>query len=159
MAWRGGGRGGARKSKAADAKDWVPRIREQWAQRCNQVLEWAGCSERVDHRSLAERAKEAYERGDAVRGMELSREPNVHLGPAAMASVERQIQGRAPMRKLEQTREVKQCNRERRSAWEGLEKEFQTLKRDLVELGRELLKVEQMIRQVAEQAQEWVRQT
>ena len=150
-------RGGARKSKAADAKDWVPRIREQWAQRCNQALDQAGRSERVDHRSLAERAREAFERGDAERGMELIREPNVHLGPAAIASVERQIQGRAPMRKLEQAREVKQRNRERRSAWEGLEKEFQALKRALADLGRELLKVERMIREVAEQARGWVR--
>ena len=147
--------GGAKKSKAGDAKDWLPRIREQWAERCNQALERAGYSERVDHRSLAERAKEAFEQGDVGRGMELSREPNVHLGPAAMASVERMGKGKAPLEKVERAAEVKLDNRYHGHMWNALENEFQTLKRDLSALAKEFKQITQKIPEVAQRAMEW----
>ena len=72
--------GGARKSRAAKAGDWLENTRKAWEQTANQALERAGREERIDGRSLAERRDEAYRSGDLVRAAELSREPNVHLG-------------------------------------------------------------------------------
>ena len=51
--------------------DQIKSIREDWADRCNASLERAQVSERVDHRSHAERGIEA--------------EPGRHLGPAGTA--------------------------------------------------------------------------
>ena len=75
------GRGGARKSRAAKAGDWLDKTREAWEREANRALERAGRGERIDHRSLAERREEANRAGDLERAAELSREPNVHLGP------------------------------------------------------------------------------
>ena len=74
-------KGGARKSRAAKAGDWLNKTREAWEREANRALERAGHEERIDRRSLAERRDEAYRSGDLKRAAELSREPNVHLGP------------------------------------------------------------------------------
>ena len=74
-------KGGARKSRAAKAGDWLDKTREAWEREANRALERAGRGERIDHRSLAERREEANRAGDLERAAELSREPNVHLGP------------------------------------------------------------------------------
>ena len=74
-------KGGARKSRAAKAGDWLEKTRKAWEQEANRALERAGRGERIDHRSLAERRDEAYRAGDLERAAQLSREPNVHLGP------------------------------------------------------------------------------
>ena len=74
-------KGGARKSRAAKAGDWLEKTRKAWEQEANRALERAGRGERIDHRSLAERRDEAHRAGDLERAAELSREPNVHLGP------------------------------------------------------------------------------
>ena len=74
-------KGGARKSRAAKAGDWLDRTREEWEQTANRALERAGRGEQIDRRSLADRREEAYRAGDLERAAELSREPNVHLGP------------------------------------------------------------------------------
>ena len=41
----------------------------------------------IDHHSLANRRNEAYRSGDLERTAELSREPNVHLGPQMFAEL------------------------------------------------------------------------
>ena len=74
-------KGGARKSRAAKAGDWLSKTRESWEREANRALERAGRGERIDHRSLGERREEANRAGDLERAAELSREPNVHLGP------------------------------------------------------------------------------
>ena len=74
-------KGGARKSRAAKAGDWLEKTREAWAQEANRGLEQAGRAERIDGRSLADLRDEAHRAGDLERAAELSREPNVHLGP------------------------------------------------------------------------------
>ena len=74
-------KGGARKSRAAKAGDWLDKTRQVWEQTANRALERAGRGERIDCRSLAERRHEAYRAGDLERAAQLSREPNVHLGP------------------------------------------------------------------------------
>ena len=74
-------KGGARKSRAAKAGDWLDKTRAGWEREANRALERAGREERIDHRSLAERREEANRAGELEQAAELSREPNVHLGP------------------------------------------------------------------------------
>ena len=73
--------GGARKSRAAKAGDWLDTTRQAWEQTANRALEQAGREERIDGRSLADRRDAAHHEGDLERAAELSREPNVHRGP------------------------------------------------------------------------------
>ena len=73
--------GGARKSRAAKAGDWLDTTRQAWEQTANRALEQAGREERIDGRSLADRRDAADREGDLERAAELSREPNVHRGP------------------------------------------------------------------------------
>ena len=73
--------GGARKSRAAKAGDWLDKTRQAWEQTANRALEQAGRAERIDGRSIADRCDAAYREGDLERAAELSREPNVHRGP------------------------------------------------------------------------------
>ena len=74
-------KGGARKSRAAKAGDWLEKTRKAWEQTANRALERAGRAERIDGRRLADLRDEAHRAGDLKRAAELSREPNVHLGP------------------------------------------------------------------------------
>ena len=74
-------KGGARKSRAGSARDWMDKTREAWEKAANEALERAGYGEQIDRRSLAERRDEAERYGDLERAAELSREPNIHLGP------------------------------------------------------------------------------
>ena len=73
--------GGARKSRAAKAGDWLDTTRQAWEQTANRALEQAGRAERIDGRSLPNRRDAAHREGDLERAAELSREPNVHRGP------------------------------------------------------------------------------
>jgi MobA/MobL family len=59
--------GGAKKTRAMKAQDWTEKLREEWATQVNTAMERAGMTERVDHRSHAERGIEAI--------------PTVHEGP------------------------------------------------------------------------------
>ena len=74
-------RGGARKSRAAKAGDWLDTTRQAWEQTANRALEQAGRAERIDGRNLPDRRDAAHREGDLERAAELSREPNVHRGP------------------------------------------------------------------------------
>ena len=73
--------GGAKKSRAAMPQQWLEQTREAWQETANLALERAGREERIDGRSLADRRDAAHRDGDIERAAELSREPNVHLGP------------------------------------------------------------------------------
>lgn len=55
------------------------------AETTNAHLEAAGLTVTIDHRSLAEQARAAADRGDELQAMALSREPTKHLGKAAAA--------------------------------------------------------------------------
>ena len=74
-------KGGTQKSRAAMPQAWLEDTRKAWAREANAALERAGRGERIDHRSLAERRDVAERSGDLQQAAELSREPNVHLGP------------------------------------------------------------------------------
>ena len=97
--------GGARKSRAAKAGDWLDTTRQAWEQTANRALEQAGREARIDHRSLADRRAAAERDGDLDRAAELSREPNVHLGPAR----HRAGGGAAAREKRQQARRVEQA--------------------------------------------------
>ena len=85
-------KGGARKSRAAMPQAWLEDTRKAWEREANGALERAGYGERIDHRSLAERRDVAERSGDLQQAAELSREPNVHLGPERYLS---ELPGRA----------------------------------------------------------------
>lgn len=63
----------------------VQWIREMVAATTNAHLEAAGYTSTIDHRSLAEQARSAMERGDDLAAAALSREPTQHLGKRATA--------------------------------------------------------------------------
>ena len=73
--------GGAKKSRAAMPQEWLEQTRQAWQETANRALEQAGREERIDGRSLADRRDAAHRDGDLELAAELSREPNVHLGP------------------------------------------------------------------------------
>ena len=123
-------RGGARKHGDANGPRWLRQVREQWAGRVNQALEREGHDARVDHRTLAVRAVEAADAGDMEKAGALAREPNVHLGPAALQSVERMAAGREPMQKVEQALRIE----ERNAVLPGLAAEAKNLRGDLERL-------------------------
>ena len=56
-------KGGAKKSRTMMSREWVKDTREAWARETNQALRRAGCGERIDHRSLAERRDEVERSG------------------------------------------------------------------------------------------------
>ena len=74
-------KGGTQKSRAAMPQAWLEDTRKAWEREANAALERAERGERIDHRSLAERRDVAERSGDLQQAAELSREPNVHLGP------------------------------------------------------------------------------
>ena len=61
----------------------IEQMRGVWAELQNRALERAGEHERVDHRSLEKQRETALDRGDEVRAVELDRDPELKLGPAA----------------------------------------------------------------------------
>ncbi|WME83652.1 MobA/MobL family protein [Stenotrophomonas maltophilia] len=63
----------------------VQWVREMVAETTNAHLEAAGLTVTIDHRSLAEQARAASDRGNELQAAALSREPTKHLGKAATA--------------------------------------------------------------------------
>ena len=61
----------------------IEQMRGVWAELQNRALERAGEHERVDHRSLEKQREAALDRGDEVSAVELDRDPELKLGPAA----------------------------------------------------------------------------
>ena len=128
-------KGGARKSRAAKAGDWLDKTRQAWEQTANRALERAGRGERIDGRSLADLRDEAHRAGDLKRAAELSREPNVHLGPERY----RTSRGGA-------SETVKQAGRvERRSAVDRSERDADS--RKVERLKREIAGVEARLKE------------
>ena len=91
-------KGGAKKSRTMMSREWVKDTREAWARAANEALRRADCGERIDHRSLAERRDEAERDGDLEQAAELSRKPNVHLGPQAYRAGDLELEDRGERR-------------------------------------------------------------
>ena len=135
-------RGGALKSRSTRPVEWLENTRKSWADYANRALERAGSPERIDHRALAERAEEARESGDLGRAAELSREPNVHLGPGP--HMERRQEKSVV---VETAREVSDRNDEWAQEWDGLERAEQRRNTEIERLRREMAVVEARVRE------------
>lgn len=118
-------RGGAAKVSHMQGREWPERIRQGWATECNRALKRAGRPERIDPRTLAERAREAYENGDRERAAELARKPEPKRG-AGDAIQRRYEQGKAP----EPSRSV--------AAWERVRAENDQWRKECRERSRKV---------------------
>ena len=119
-------KGGARKSRAAKAGDWLEKTRKAWEQTANRALERAGRTERIDGHSLADLRDEAHRAGDLKRAAEFSREPNVHLGPERY----RTIRGGAS-ETVQQAGRVERRNRAGEHEREADRKQVERLEREI----------------------------
>ena len=117
-------KGGAQKSRAAKAGDWLEKTRKAWEQTANRAR--AGRSERIDGRSLADLRDEAHRAGDLKRAADLSREPNVHLGPERY----RTIRGGAS-ETVQQAERVERRNRAGEHEREADRKQVERLEREI----------------------------
>lgn len=99
------------KVRELDRAETTGRWRESWARHQNRELERAGCSERVDHRSLKEQG--------------IEREPTRHDGPTVRAMEKRGVRtdrgeaNREAMRRNEE----REHRRERRDREDGRERD------------------------------------
>ncbi len=134
-------RGGARKSRAGKAGDWLSKTRERWEREANRALERAGAGERIDHRSLAERREEANRAGNLERAAELSREPNVHLGPERYRTL-----GGGESETVARAREVEERNAEDLSEREADRRQVERLKQEIAEVEAMLKEVYERVR-------------
>lgn len=136
------GDGFGKKDRSWNEPELLLGWREAWAREANAALERAGRSERIDHRSLpvqrAEVEREATRARDAgqeerarqleIKVVELSREPEPKIGPAANALEKRGIE----TERGNAFRATQARNAERREwGWRQLELRF-----ELAERGR-----------------------
>lgn len=115
----------------------IVAMRGVWAELQNAALERAGEADRVDHRSLEAQREMAELRGDLVAAEELTRAPEVKLGPAVNAMERRAARtaeavGRAYAPVTDRGRSVYEA-REARRVFEGVRAEL----RERVEAARE----------------------
>ena len=150
--------GGARKVSTA-SKEWLQSTREAWAEHANRALARAGSRERIDHRSLSDRAEEAREAGDLERAAELGREPGKHLGPGAAIEAkfqmgEREVRSSA----VAEAGEIEERNDRWASGWESVNQELSRVQEELRQLLEELRGVERAIRAMAKKVADRARQ-
>ncbi len=74
------GAGFGNKQRAWNEWALVETWREQWASHANAALAKSGHDARIDHRSLAEQANDAAQRGDMAAAQVLDRTPTIHEG-------------------------------------------------------------------------------
>ena len=139
-------KGGARKSRAAKAGDWLEKTRKAWEQTANRALERAGRAERIDGRSLAERRDEAHRAGDLKRAADFSREPNVHLGPERY----RTIRGGAS-ETVQQAGRVERRNRAGEHEREADRKQVERLEREIAGVEARLKETYDRVRTAIDQ--------
>ena len=153
-------KGGARKSRAGSARDWMDKTREAWEREANEALERAGYGERIDRRSLAERRDEAYQAGDLERAAELSRKPNVHLGPQAYRTGDLEREDRGERRDeaqrsgvLARAERVEQDNQALRQERDG--GIIERIKERIAGIYQELQALPEKIREAGERVKAW----
>ena len=146
-------KGGAKKSRAMMSREWVKDTREAWARGANEALRRAGCGERIDHRSLAERRDEAERSGDLERAAELSRKPNVHLGAQAYRAGELERRDEADRSGvLERAERVEKDNEALRQERDGL---IERIKERIAGIYQELQALPEKIRRAGERIKAW----
>ena len=139
-------KGGARKSRAAKAGDWLEKTRKAWEQTANRALERAGRAERIDGRSLADLRDEAHRAGDLERAADFSREPNVHLGPERY----RTIRGGAS-ETVQQAGRVERRNRAGEHEREADRKQVERLEREIAGVEARLKETYDRVRTAIDQ--------
>lgn len=151
-------RGGARKVSTA-SKGWLQSTREAWAEHANRALARAGSRERIDHRSLSDRAEAAREAGDLEKAAELGREPGKHLGPGAAIEAKYQLGERESRSSaVAEAGEIEERNDRWASGWESVNQELSRVQEELGQLLEELRGVERAIRQMAKKVADRARQ-
>ena len=141
--------GGARKVSTS-SKEWLQSTREAWAEHANRALARSGSTERIDHRSLSERAEEAREAGDLERAAELSREPGKHLGPGAVIEAKFQLgEGEGRSSAVAEAGEIEDRNDRWESRWESVNRELSRVQEEIGQLMEDLRGVERAIRAMA----------
>lgn len=80
------------KDRSWNDKALLKHWRESWSQAQNAALEVAGCTDRVDHRSLEDQREAALAVGDADLAATLDRPPEPVLGVSAGAIEKREAQ-------------------------------------------------------------------
>ena len=151
-------RGGALKSRSTRPVEWLEKTRKSWAEHANRALKRSGSTERIDHRRLVERAEEAREAGDLEKAAELSREPNVHLGPGP--AIEARFwrgNGRERAEVLKTSKEVSERTDEWKQEWEGLEQTESRIRKDIERLRREMARVQALIKELGRRMAERVK--
>ena len=138
-------RGGARKSRAAKAGDWLDTTRQAWEQTANRALEQAGRAERIDGRSLPDRRDAAHREGDLERAAELSREPNVHRGPGQYLK----DRGRASAT-VAQAEAVEQRTATARAERDADRREVERLEREIAAVGARLQETYDRVRRAVD---------
>ena len=150
--------GGARKVSTS-SKEWLQSTREAWAEHANRALARAGSRERVDHRSLSDRAEEAREAGDLEQAAELGREPGKHLGPGASIEAKFRMGEREDRSSaVAEAGEIEERNDRWASGWESVNQELSRVQEDLGQLLEELRGVERAIRAMAKKVADRARQ-
>ena len=150
-------RGGARKVSTA-SKEWLQSTREAWAEHANRALARAGSGERIDHRSLGDRAEEARESGDLERAAELGREPGRHLGPGAAIEGKFHLGGgESRSSAVAEAGDIEDRNDRWADRWESVNRELSRVQEELGQLMEELRGVERVIRKMAKEIAERAR--
>lgn len=78
-----------KRALALSEKGSTDKVRELWETVANEHLQRAGRPERIDRRSLADQAEAARLVGDHDKAAKLDRAPTIHIGPKALAIVEK----------------------------------------------------------------------
>ena len=150
--------GGARKVSTS-SKEWLTSTREAWAEHANRALARAGSWERIDHRSLSDRAEEAREAGDLEQAAELGREPGKHLGPGAAIEAKFQMGERGVRSSaVAEAGEIEERNDRWASGWESVNRELSRVQEELGQLLEDLRGVERAIRAMAKKVADRARQ-
>ena len=150
-------RGGARKVSTA-SKEWLQSTREAWAEHANLALAHAGSGERIDHRSLSDRAEEAREAGDLERAAELGREPGKHLGPGAAIEAKFHLgEGESRSSAAAEAGEIEDRNDRWENRWESVNRELSRVQEEMGQLMEELRGVERAIRAMGKEIAERAR--
>ena len=153
------GKGGARKTRSLQGKRWLRQTRKSWESAANRALAAAGRGERIDCRSLADRRDDAMARGDLEEAAEFSREPEVHLGPAALKTPDEKDSLPGITAKAAAVQEHNSALRfERTRVDEDLEKEKKLLERLEAEIRRVAREIQRAAERLAEMVQERFRE-
>ncbi|KRB18277.1 hypothetical protein ASD99_31090 [Mesorhizobium sp. Root695] len=88
------------KTREWNSRELLKVWRIEWELACNRALERAGKRERVDHRTLKAQREEAIAAHDRARAADLSRRPEIHVGPQAKQATRPDNQPKSRVREV-----------------------------------------------------------